>query len=79
VYIRSASLNSHNYLKNTAKLLTKKIRLSAKMKFVKSALSVAKETGKAVIVVVNKVTKLCPFSIQLPLLLVHQRNSEEVT
>lgn len=49
------------------------------MKFVKSALSVAKETGKAVIVVVNKVTKLCPFSIQLPLLLVHQRNSEEVT
>lgn len=49
------------------------------MKFVKSALSVTKETGKAVIVLVNKVTKLCPFFTQLPLLLVHQRNSEEVT
>lgn len=59
--------------------LLSKLRTLAQMKFLKSILPVTKVTEKAATVVVTGVTKLCPFFAHHPLLLVHQRNSEEAS
>lgn len=48
------------------------------MKFLNSILPFTKETGKTATVVVTEATKLCTFFAHLALLLVHQRQGEEV-